>query len=139
MTVHILVTGVLFREAQSKTSASGKRYVAATLKAAAADNSTADFWNLVVFSENAGAELLRLGLNERLAVQGALKLDTYTAGNGETKISRTVFVDSVLALRASPKGKKPKPPEPAEKPQLAKVNIVPPAPTPSDLNDDIPF
>jgi single-stranded DNA-binding protein len=136
MTVHILVSGSLFREPQQRTSQSGKRYVVATLKATTTDNSSSDFWSIMCFSESAGAELLRLGINEKLAVQGSLKIETFEK-NGETRISRTIFCDHVLALRAPPKEKKPKAAAAPEKLPLEPVNIMPAsAPT---FDDDIPF
>lgn len=136
MSVAVLVTGTMFKEPQQRTSQSGKRYVTATIKAAAADNSASDFWNALAFGDTAGAELMRLGLNERLAVQGSLKLETYSK-DGEPKISRTVFVDSVLPLRAPPREKKLKP-QPAEPQPLERVNVSTSTRSP-DLDDDIPF
>ena len=137
MTVHVLITGSLFRAAEQKTSASGKRYTVATMKAASVDASNSEFWSVLAFSDTAQTELLRLGINEKLSVQGGLKVESYTANNGETRISRTVFADQVLALRAPPREKKPKAPAPpADK--LERVNIVPAQSSP-DLDDDIPF
>jgi hypothetical protein len=137
MTVHVLITGTLFRPAEQKTSQAGKRYVTATMKAASVDASNSEFWSVLAFSDTAQAELLRLGVNEKLSVQGGLKLETYTPANGETRISRTVFADCVVALRAAPKEKKPKLPAPAPSAPLKPVNIVP-ASDPA-LDDDIPF
>ena len=136
MTVHVLITGSLFRPAEQKTSQSGKRYTVATMKAASVDASNSEFWSVLAFSDTAQAELLRLGVNEKLSVQGGLKLETYAAGNGETRISRTVFADAILPLRAPPKEKKPKPAATPAAP-LERVNIMPA--TSSDLDDDIPF
>jgi single-stranded DNA-binding protein len=138
VTVHVLITGTLFRPAEQRTSQAGKRYVTATMKAASTDASNSEFWSVLAFSDTAQAELLRLGANEKLSVQGGLKVETYTANNGETRISRTVFADQVLALRAAPKEKKPKAPAPAaERPPLERVNIIP---SKSSLpDDDIPF
>jgi single-stranded DNA-binding protein len=136
MTVHVLITGSLFRASEQKTSQAGKRYVTATMKAAAVDASNSEFWSVLAFSDTAQAELLRLGAGEKLSVQGGLKLETYTPTNGETRISRTVFADSVLALRAPPREKKPKPAATPAAP-LERVNILPAQS--SDLDDDIPF
>jgi single-stranded DNA-binding protein len=140
MTAHVLVTGSLFRAPEQRTSSSGRKYVKATLRASAADNTTSEFWDLLVFSETAGVELLRLGENERLAVQGSLKTELYQPEGKPAKIQRTIFVDHVLALRAAPREKKPKASgqtTPA-RPPLERVNIIPAVS--SDLpNDDIPF
>lgn len=107
MTVAVLVSGSLFRQAEQRTAHSGKRYVACTIKVAAAEGAQADFWSVLAFGETAGAELMRLSVNERLAVQGSLKVEIYSK-NGEAKLSRTVFADAVLPLRAAPREKKPK-------------------------------
>jgi hypothetical protein len=133
MTAFVLITGTLFRPAEQKTSQAGKRYVTATLKAASVDASNSEFWSVLAFSDTAQAELLRLGTGEKLSAQGGLKLTTFET-NGETRISRTVFADAILALRAPPKEKKPKP---AALAPLERVNILPAAS--SDLDDDIPF
>jgi single-stranded DNA-binding protein len=103
--VAILLSGTIFKEPQQRTSQSGRSYVVTTVKAAAADNATSDFWSIMCFSASAGEALMRLGIGERLAVQGSLKLETYTAKDGETKISRTVFADHVLAVRQRPRRK----------------------------------
>jgi single-stranded DNA-binding protein len=132
MSTFILVSGTIFREPQQRTSQSGKRYVIATLRATTTDNSSSDFWSIMCFSESAGAELLRLGLNEKLAVQGSLKLETFTK-DGETKISRTIFVDHVLALRAPPREKKPKAKAAATSQENTAATTDPP------FDDSIPF
>jgi single-stranded DNA-binding protein len=138
MSVAVLVTGSLFRAPEQKTSQSGKRYVVATIKAGAAENTSSEFWSALAFGDTAGAELLRLAVGERLAVQGRLKLETFEK-NGETKISRSVFVDSVLALRQPAKERKPKTPAPGSKAgdAIAMQSIVPS--TDPALDDEIPF
>jgi single-stranded DNA-binding protein len=139
MTVHVLFTGTLFRAAEARTASSGRRYVKATLRSAAADNSTADFWDLITFSETAGTELSRLNDGERVAVQGALKLELYQPEGKPAKIQRTIFADSVLALRAPPKPKKSKVAPAGGAPPLEAVNIVPPSSPAPTFDDDIPF
>lgn len=144
MTVHVLVTGTLFRAAERRTSSTGKSYVKAALRSAAVDNSGSEFFDVLTFSETAGDELLRLETNERVAIQGALKLELYAPEGKPPKIQRTIFVDHVLALRAPRKDKKPKEPAASARPQnqLERVSIIPPAEEPSrrgELDDDIPF
>jgi hypothetical protein len=124
MTVHVLITGTLFRAAEQKTSQAGKRYVTATMKAASVDASNSEFWAVLAFSDTAQAELLRLGAGEKLSVQGGLKLETYAGQNGEARISRTVFADCIVALRAPPREKKPKS-SPAAAPTERSNNIAP--------------
>ena len=133
MSVHVLVTGNLFRAPERKTSATGKGYVRATLKVAGADNAPAEFWSALIFSGSAQDEIARLEAGDRVSLQGSLKLSTYTAGNGETRIDRTIFVDGVLALKPAPKIKKPKAAaEPAKTPSTEPTRG-------GDLDDGIPF
>jgi single-stranded DNA-binding protein len=129
MTVAVLITGALFRKPESKTSQSGKTYVKATIKTqSAADNSACDFWNVLCFSETGSAELMRLDDTDRVSVQGTLKLELY-----QGKISRTVFADQVLALRA-PKRERNKPSSDRE----ATAPYAPAGSRPA-FSDDIPF
>jgi single-stranded DNA-binding protein len=93
MSVAVLVSGSLFKDPEIKISSKGKSYATATIRTASADN-TADFWNLLIFSETVQTELMRLREGEKLSVQGSLRLELY---NG--KISRSVFVDAILPLR----------------------------------------
>lgn len=139
MSVAVLVSGALFRAPEQRTSSAGRRYVKATLRAAAADNTPTDFWDVLAFSETAGADLLRLGEGERVTVQGTLKCELLERDGKPPRIIRTVFVDHVLALRAPPKERKAKkePAQPSGRP-LEPVGIVPPAEAPP-FNDDIPF
>jgi hypothetical protein len=132
MSVHILVSGSLFKNPEQRTSKSGKTYATASIRTASADNSAADFWNLLIFSETVAAELMRLSEGDKLAAQGSLKLEIY---NG--KISRTVFVDAILPLRAPPRERKPKKPAASEGPPLDRVNVMPASAPPFD--EDIPF
>jgi single-stranded DNA-binding protein len=133
MSVAILVSGSLFKAPELKTSKSGKTYATASIRTASADNiTTADFWNLLVFSETASTELMRLSEGEKLAAQGSLKLEIY---NG--KISRTVFVDAILPLRrerkpkaASASAASAKKPAPTSQEQAS---------TNPDFDDPIPF
>jgi hypothetical protein len=132
MSVHILVSGSLFKTPEQRTSKTGKPYATASIRTASADNTAADFWNLLVFSTSVQEELMRLGEGDKLAVQGSLKLEIY---NG--KISRSVFVDAILPLRAPPKEKKPK--AAARAPAtVGPSSDVEGAPS-SFYDDDIPF
>jgi hypothetical protein len=127
MTVFVLVSGSLFKNPEIKISRSGKSYATASIRTASADNTASDFWNLLVFSETVQAELMRLGEGEKLAAQGSLKLEIY---NG--KISRTVFVDHILPLRAAPRSK-----TKAAKPAASQEETTEGGP--AFFSDDIPF
>jgi hypothetical protein len=140
MSVSVLVSGALFRAPEARKSSTGKRYIKASLRVAGADNSPPEFWDLLCFSETAGAELMRLGDGDRLAAQGNLKIDLYQPEGKSPRIQRTVFVDSVLPLRSKPKERKQKTAPPAQAAPPDRVNIVPPADqSAAPFDDDIPF
>ena len=105
MTAHVLVTGALFRAPEQRTSKAGKPFVTATIKAK--DGDAAQWWKVLVFSESAGAELLRLSDGDAVSAQGALRVETYDK-DGMTKVSLTCIADAVLPLRAAPKERKAK-------------------------------
>ena len=104
MSASVLVSGSPSRGPELKTAKSGKAYATATVKVAA-DNAV-DFWSVLAFSETAQAELMRLGEGDKLSVQGPLKVEPYTARDGQTRISKTIFADRVLALRQPPRERK---------------------------------
>jgi hypothetical protein len=139
MTVSILVSGSLWKNPEQRSSSkTGKIFTSASIRTSSADGTAADFWNLLVFSETVQAELLRLSEGDKLSAQGSLKLEFY---NG--KISRTVFVDAILPLRAPPREKKPKAakPAPTSQEQSTTTDATPDtaAGSPAFFNDDIPF
>ena len=106
MTALALISGALSRTPELRTAKSGKAYATATIKVAA--DIAVDFWSVLAFSENAQAELMRLGEGDKVSLQGSLKLEVYTSRDGERKISRTLFADHVLALRQPPRQRAPK-------------------------------
>jgi single-stranded DNA-binding protein len=149
MSVAVLISGSIFREPQQRTGKTGRPYVSTTIKTTSTDNSGSDFWSVLAFGTTAGEELMRLGINERVTIQGGLKLELFTgASDGKTKISRTIFVDHVMALRQPPKERKVKAPPAGSKAadDIAKQTIIPPSgessteKTPSSFYDaEIPF
>ncbi len=133
MSVAVLISGTIFKEPQQRTAQSGKRYVVTTLKAAAADNTTSDFWSVLAFGDTAGNELMRLAIGERVTLQGAMKLEVFEK-DGHARISKTIFVDHAMALRQPPKERKPKaaPTAPSSQGQASTT-------TDPNLDDPIPF
>jgi single-stranded DNA-binding protein len=128
MSVAVLISGSLFKAPEQRTSQAGRRFVSATIKVGG-ESGNAEFWSVLAFGDTAGAELMLLGLNERVAVQGSLKLELYTANGGKTKISRTIFADHILAVRQPPKERKAKAPPAGSKAAdaIVKQSIVPPS------------
>jgi single-stranded DNA-binding protein len=137
MTAFVLISGSLWKNPEQRISSkTGKAFVTASIRTSSADNAPADFWNLLIFSETVAAELMRLTEGDKLAVQGSVKLEIYN-----NKISRTVFVDAILPLRAPPRERKPKAPPVGSKAAdaIVKQSIVPTDDGLNDNLDDLPF
>jgi single-stranded DNA-binding protein len=130
MSTFALISGSLFRNPERKTSKAGKAYATATVKAVAGNES--EFWRLIVFSESAQAELMRLADGDKLSAQGSMKIELYRANDGSEKISRTLMADGVLALKPAPREKKPKPEPAAAKTENGTQNG-------RDFDDPVPF
>jgi single-stranded DNA-binding protein len=147
MTAYALISGIIFRPPLQKTAKSGKPYTTCTIKVTGADdNASADFWNVLTFSESGQIELLRLEVGDAVSVRGKLKLEIFTKDN-EPRISRSIFADAALGLRPAPRTLKPKAAKEASTSQgLTRQSIIPPSsesPTervPSSFySDDLPF
>jgi len=124
MTVSVMLTAALGKLPTQRTSKNGNVYLTASLRVMAGNET--EWWNLLCFSENAQAEIMRLEVGERLSCQGGLKVELYRASDGEQKISRTIIADGVLALRQPPRERKPRADD--------STQTVDPS-----LNDSIPF
>jgi single-stranded DNA-binding protein len=111
MSSHILATGTLTKAPESRVSKNGHAFVMATLRVTVGNE--AQFWRLFVFSESAQAELMRLGEGDALACQGVPKFELFRPEAGEPRVSLSLTVDHVLALRQPPKERKKKDPAPA--------------------------
>jgi len=104
MTAFALITGVIFRAPIQKTSKAGKPFTVCTVKAGS-DDTGGDFWSVLIFSESAQLEMLRLEGGDAVSVRGKMELKTYTANDGTTKIGRSIFADAALGLRPAPRTK----------------------------------
>jgi single-stranded DNA-binding protein len=138
MTAYALITGVLFKPAEEKTSSkTGRTFVSAVIKADSGD--AVEFWQVTAFSQSAQSELMRLGAGDALSAQGKLKVELWQPRDGgEVKISRSLFADAVLPLRAPPRERRAK--AKAETPLLDQPAQQPTTTNaPDDLNDSIPF
>ena len=96
MSAFVLVTGTIFRKPEQRQSKAGKPFVTATVRAK--DGDTSQFWKVVVFSEPAQAELLRLQDGDAVTLQGAMRAELYEK-DGQHRISYSIVADAVLALR----------------------------------------
>jgi hypothetical protein len=142
MTAHILLQGSLAKAPDSRVSRQGNPFVMATLRVSAGNE--IQFWRLFVFSESAQAELMRLGEGDSLACQGTPKFELFRPEAGEPRVSLSLTVDHVLALRQPPKERKKKGPALAparsEKPALDRSSLANHRCDGSDpFHDEIPF
>ncbi|MGZ9117222.1 MAG: single-stranded DNA-binding protein [Methylocystis sp.] len=134
MTIHALAAGKLFGTPEQRTSKNGTRFTKATLLVVA--STERQFVTLFAFSQSAQDELERLGEGDSLSVQGQLKAEVFER-DGRSRVSLSMTVDHVLALRQPPRERKPKPDKPRERwaaPTRAERPHVD-----DDLNDSVPF
>jgi single-stranded DNA-binding protein len=137
MSTFVLVSGSLFKNPEEKTSLkTGRTFVSATLKVGG-ETGDAEFWSITAFSQSVQAELLRLGAGDALSAQGKAKFELWQPRDGgEVKISRSLFADQILALKAAPRERRAK--AAASTPLLdqpAKQSTT--TDPPDDLNDDL--
>jgi hypothetical protein len=129
--VFALITGTLFKPAEEKTSSkTGRTFVSAVIKVGG-ENVDGEFWACLVFSESVQGELLRLGVGDAVSAQGSAKIELYQKDGGEVRISRTIFANAILPLRAGPRERRAKDQTPAKETAAAGA--------PAFFSDDIPF
>ena len=97
MTAFAIVTGVLFRVPEQRTSKAGKPFVTATIRAK--DGEASQWWRVTAFSEGVQTELMRLAGGDSCCVQGAFKVELYKPDGSEARLSLSIIADNVLALR----------------------------------------
>jgi hypothetical protein len=98
---YALVSGILFKPPEQRTSKAGRPFAVATLRVK--DGEALQWWRVAAFSEPAQAELMRLGDGDACSAQGAFKAELYQPEGGEPKVSLSIVADQVLALRQPPK------------------------------------
>src|SRR5258707_7811725 len=134
--VYALVTGALCRQAEERTSSkTGRVFVSATLKVGG-ETGDAEFWSITAFSQSVQTELLRLNVGDALSCQGKAKIELWQRDGGEVKISRSLFADQILALKAPPRERRAKAAASTpllDQPAKQSTTIDP------DLDDSIPF
>jgi single-stranded DNA-binding protein len=87
--IHALITGVIFREVEQRTSKAGNAFSTATLRLR-----DGVFARVTVFGE-AAQDFLQLSEGDAVAVHGRLKAELY-----QGKISLSIVADKILPLRA---------------------------------------
>jgi single-stranded DNA-binding protein len=133
-----LVTGSLFRAPEQRQSKAGRPFVTATIRAK--DGDGMQFIRLVVFSESASAELMRLSEGDSMSAQGSFKAELYKPDGGEPKLSLSIIADQILALKQPPKEREAKPKTPAQDPRSRQERCSGSWQRPADgPSDDLPF
>jgi hypothetical protein len=102
VTARAIVSGVIFKAPQTKTSKAGKPYAIATIREGTGER--VRWWKAFVFNEFAIEEILGLGDGDPIAVSGEFDCELWTPeGGGESRLSWKITADAVLSTRAKPK------------------------------------
>ena len=96
MSIHVLVTGILHKDAVERTTQNGNPYVTCSVRA---EQDGQTLWdNVICFDELAQAELLRIKAGDALSVQGKAAPKVYMKDD-EPKPSLQVTATHVLPLQ----------------------------------------
>lgn len=107
MTALALITGAIFKAAERRESkTAGRWFVVATIRVR--EGAASDYCNVIAFDGMAQDELMRLEFGDQVSAQGRLQIETYQK-DGETRISCSLAVDRVLALRQPRRGRRAEP------------------------------
>ena len=138
MSAYVLISGTLFRAPEQRVAKSGKPFWSATVRVK--DGDATAWWKLLVFSESAGAELMRLCDGDAISAQGSFKCEPYDDKDGGRRVGFTIFADRILPLKPPPRERKPKPAHPARDSWAAPDRLRDDRPRADpDLDDHIPF
>lgn len=103
MTAHVLITGTIFRDPETRVAKTGKPFTFGTVKVK--DGDATSWWKILAFGESARA-LSELRDGESLSAQGRLGVDTYQK-DGQTRLAFTIVANCILPLRQPPKPRQP--------------------------------
>lgn len=91
-----LLAGKVFGTPKQGTSKNGNAYATAKMRAPTGNEGETLFCNIITFSESGVQTLMALGDGDAVAVAGAVKLGSYQAKDGQTRISVDVTAHQVL-------------------------------------------
>ncbi|MFZ4701176.1 MAG: single-stranded DNA-binding protein [Candidatus Methylumidiphilus sp.] len=96
MSIHVLLTGVLHKDAVARTSQNGNQYVTCTVRV---EQDGQTVWaNVICFDDLAQGELLRLNAGDAVSLQGKAMPKVYMKDE-EARPSLQVTANAVLALQ----------------------------------------
>jgi single-stranded DNA-binding protein len=96
--MHLLVTGALTADPQSRTSQAGKPFATGNLRVAADADST--FVSLIAFGDRA-QDLLAHRQGSTIAVAGRAKLTSWTGKDGAEKHGLSIVVEQIASAAAA--------------------------------------
>lgn len=109
--IRALVIGRLYGSPQSRTSAAGKAYTTAKLRADGKDG-IAVWCSLIAFGEQA-ERLAALKEGEALSVSGRCEVSAWINRDGEAAGGLSLVVDELATLKGRPRPPRPRQPEAA--------------------------
>jgi hypothetical protein len=101
MTARAIVSGVIFKAPQTKTTKAGKPYAIATIREGTGER--VRWWKAFVFNEFSIEEILRLGDGDPIAVSGEFDCELCPPPGGESRVSWKITAYAVLSAKATPK------------------------------------
>lgn len=95
--LNVLCTGTLVNDPKSRTTATGKAYVTASMRVPCEDADPL-LVSIIAFNADAVQAILALSRGDSVAVAGRAKLSEWTAQDGTEKRGLSVVVDKALSL-----------------------------------------
>ncbi len=117
--IRCLCTGTLYGAPQSRTSASGKPFTTAKLRADGKDGA-AVWCSLIAFGDLA-ERLASMKDRAALSVSGRIEVSVWTNRDGDACGGLSMVVDEIATLRGKPKPRSPKPKQ--QQPEAAGAEI----------------
>ena len=108
--IRALATGTLYGDPQTRTSASGKDFTTAKLRADGKDGA-AVWCSLIAFGDLA-ERLASMKDRAALSVSGRIEVSAWINRDGEACGGLSLVVDELATLRGKPKPRTPKPKQP---------------------------
>ena len=99
--IRALITGTLYADPQTRTSAKGSAFTTAKVRADGKDGNS--LWiSLVAFGELAD-RLALMRANNAIAVSGKLEVGAYTDKKGEAAAGLSIVIDELATLKPRPR------------------------------------
>ncbi len=136
MSIHILLTGILHKDAIPRIGQSGKEFTTASIRVEVDGQTT---WaNVIAFDQDSQDELRRLKAGDALSIQGKAKVGIYEK-NGEHRASLDVTAYHVIGLAPKPKPKPKAKPRTGPAPYRGTRQADNASPADDDFDDPITF